>query len=119
MSTAQRLQVRTTDRGTEITVLCPELDEEACQGLGGEIFEAARRAHGGRVTLDLGVVTFLTSTMLGKLVVLNKRLRDEGVHLSLRDLNAQVYQVFEIALLTELLDVCPKDAPAAPAEGKA
>lgn len=117
MNAAQRLQVRTTDDETEIRVLCPELDEVTCKGLGEEIFETARRTSSKHVALDLGLVTFLTSSMLGKLVVLNKWLRDAGIHLCLRDLNTQVYQVFEIALLTDLLDVCPKASPTAPAEG--
>ena len=50
-------------------------------------------------------VRYLTSTCLGKLVALNRRLRDRGRSLVIANVSAQVYEVFAVTKLDRVLDV--------------
>jgi anti-anti-sigma factor len=57
------------------------------------------------VVLNLAEVSFLTAGGLGKLVALHKELLARGGSLILCNVDAEVYQVFELVRLTEVLDV--------------
>jgi anti-anti-sigma regulatory factor len=64
-------------------------------------------AEGGQqdLELDFGGVAFVTGSGLGRLVALHKSLRDAGCRLTVSNVAPQVYEVFEAARLTGLLDV--------------
>jgi anti-anti-sigma regulatory factor len=62
--------------------------------------------QGGRaLVLDLGGVKVPTAGCLGQLVALNNRLRSSGGRLVLYNVGPMAFEVFELARLTELLDV--------------
>jgi anti-anti-sigma factor len=58
--------------------------------------------------VDLGQVRWLTSEQIGGLVGLHQRLRAQGGHLILGQVNPFVYEVFDRMRLTRLLDIRPE-----------
>ena len=81
------------------------LDESNAPSL-GEFFN--RLIDGGgpvRLIVDLGNVAYLSSLGLGVFVGLHRRMRARGGQLTLRNLCAQTYEVFDVTRLTQVLDV--------------
>jgi anti-sigma B factor antagonist len=58
-----------------------------------------------RFVLDFGPVEFVTSETLGLLVRWHKRLAATGGYLTLVNVREEVYEVFEVTKLTQLLHV--------------
>ena len=61
-----------------------------------------------QLLLDLGEVTYLTSTVLGALVSLHKKVRAADGELVLTNVTAAVYEIFLLTRLDQLLDVRPE-----------
>jgi anti-anti-sigma factor len=61
----------------------------------------------GVVHLDLGEVRLPTAEGLGLLVSLNRALCDRGSRLAVVNVRPQVYEVFALTRLTDVLDVRP------------
>jgi anti-anti-sigma factor len=64
----------------------------------------------GPLVLDLSGVEMLSAAGLTELVDLHRRLREMGGELVLVNVNDQVYEIFQVAHLTRLLNVRPKSA---------
>jgi anti-anti-sigma factor len=108
------LHVRQAGDLTLATVLTDDLSEANAEALGEELSRLLEGSARPRLRLDLARVRFLTSTMLGKLVALHKRVRACGGELTLLNVTGDVYQVFEVTRLHQLLDVRrpgPEDCP--------
>jgi anti-anti-sigma factor len=90
---------------TLATVLTPDLSEVNAEDLGKELFRLVEGVARPRLRLDLARVRFLTSTVLGKLVALHKRVRAAGGELVLLNAAGGVYEVFEVTRLHQVLDV--------------
>ncbi|HZY85913.1 MAG TPA: STAS domain-containing protein [Gemmataceae bacterium] len=104
------LWVSPTKEGAVVVRLvdCPVLDELTSPAVGEELLRLADGREGAAFRLDMGAVDFLTSTMLGTLVSLHKKLRAGGGSLSLYDVSSDVFEVFETARLDQLFEVRPK-----------
>jgi anti-sigma B factor antagonist len=99
---------------TLATVLATHLSEANAEELSEELSRLLGGAARPRLRLDLARVRFLTSTVLGKLVALHKRVRAAGGELVLLNVAGVVYEVFEVTRLDQLLDVRrpgPEDCP--------
>ena len=99
---------------TLATVLATHLSEADAEGLGQELSRLAEGVARPRLWLDLARVRFLTSTVLGQLVGLHRRVRAAGGELTLLNVTGDVYEVFEITRLDQLLAVRrpgPEDCP--------
>jgi anti-anti-sigma factor len=99
---------------TLATVLATHLTEANAEGLGEELSRLAEGASPPRLRLDLARVRFLTSTVLGKLVGLHRRVRAAGGEFVLLNVAGVVYEVFEATRLNQVLDVRrpgPEDCP--------
>jgi anti-anti-sigma factor len=83
----------------------PHLDTVKALAVGDYLLALADRLGRGRLELDLGNVRYLCVTCLGKLIALDRRLRAAGGHLTLLDVTAAVYEVFEATHLTTVLDL--------------
>jgi anti-anti-sigma factor len=111
------LHVRPAGEVTLATVLTPHLSEANAEELGEELSRLLAGAARPRLRLDLARVRFLTSTVLGKLVGLHKRVRAAGGELALLNVAGVVYEVFEVTRLDQFLDVRrpgPEDCPPLP-----
>ena len=58
-----------------------------------------------RLSIDLGNVVFLTSTMVETLLSLHRQLKAVGGHLSVSNLTPVVAEIFAVLKLTTILDV--------------
>jgi anti-anti-sigma factor len=114
---APLLQVRQAGHLTLAVVLTDDLSEANAEALGEELSRLLEGAARPRLRLDLARVRFLTSTVLGKLVGLHRRVRAAGGELTLLNVTGVVYEVFEATRLHQLLDVrrsWPEDSPPLP-----
>jgi anti-anti-sigma factor len=90
---------------TLATVLAHDLSEANAQAVGQTLARLVEGVARPRLWLDLGRVRSLTSTALGKLVGLHKRVRAAGGDLALLNVTDFVYEVIEVTRLHQLLDV--------------
>jgi anti-sigma B factor antagonist len=101
-----RLRVQYSDYGVLVRLVgCEMLDEQLIPTVQAQLFGLAAELGPVNLTLDLEGVRMLTSTGLGMLVSLHKQLHAAGGSLTLRGLNDTVHEVFEVTLLTRVLDI--------------
>ncbi len=82
------------------------LDEAKIQKIGTELIEAADSATSEkRLLLNFTGVGFMSSAMIGKLVLLNKKCKTDGVALKLSDISGNVSEVFKIMKLNKVFDI--------------
>ena len=99
------LEAEVVEGGARVVVCETHLDAVRAQALGEYLLDLAGRMPGGRLEVDLSGVRDLCSSGLGKLVALDRRLRAAGGRLTFREVNAAVYEVFEITHLTGVLEI--------------
>ncbi len=110
--------MRPQDQGRLFLVECTEdgmvvrfappaasLDEANAQALSAFLSRLIDGGGPGRLIIDLGNVSYLSSLALGVFVGLHRRLRARGGRLTLRNLRAATYEVFDVTRLTQVLDV--------------
>ena len=94
---------RTTARFAKLT----SLNEYHADQIGKQL-RALADAPGTRfVTLDLKNVEYLTSTVLGHLVGLNKRLQTAGGRLTVENACPAVQEIFRVTQIDQVFDVRP------------
>lgn len=82
------------------------LDEAKIQKIGAELMEAAQSAQESKkLILNFSGVGFMSSAMIGKLVLLNKQCQKDGVVLKLSDISDNVSGVFQIMKLNKVFDI--------------
>jgi anti-anti-sigma factor len=81
------------------------LTEENAADLGRALALLVAGRPSPRVALDLGAVEFLSSVALAALVVLHKRVRGAGGHLSLVNPQPHVRRVLQVCRLDRVLDI--------------
>ena len=81
------------------------LDEEMLDCIHDQLLALADEPSASDVFLDLGNVDYLTSTALGTLVTLHKKLLAAGRRLILGNLRPQVHEVFALTRLDIFLDI--------------
>jgi anti-anti-sigma factor len=82
-----------------------DLGEGNAQAVSEQLNGLADGLERPRLRLDFGGVTFLTSTTVGNLVTLHKRVRAADGKLMLVNLTDLVHEIFDVTRLTELLDI--------------
>jgi anti-anti-sigma factor len=93
------------------------LDEPTSEALGVELHQLAEKMGGRTLLLNFAEVTYLASGALAMLLTLNKKLRDVRGKLVLSNIDAKLYEVFEITKLNQILEIIK--GPAAPPGGPA
>ena len=94
--------------GQDVTVPLGEhrlLDESAVRGIRESLMSLAANQVGGVLTLNLKRVEYLGSAMLETLINMYRKLKASGSRLVLRNLQPQVYEVFEGTKLHELFEI--------------
>lgn len=82
------------------------LEEAKIQKVGGELIEAAgAAATGKKMVLNFTGVGYMSSAMIGKLVLLNKKCKTDGIDLKLCDIAGNVGEVFKIMKLNKVFDI--------------
>jgi anti-anti-sigma factor len=86
-------------------VNCTSLNEFKSDRIGQLLSGLVADKPDRKITLDLDNIQYLTSTILGHLLVLHKRLAMGGGHLSLENVKPAVREVFGVTQLDQVLDI--------------
>lgn len=113
-STANQPQIDITQDGNRLIARfqqCDSLNEFNAERVGQLLSGLALDHADKNVVLDLNGIQYLTSTILGHLMALHKKLRTTGGKLSLENLRPAVKDVFHATLLDQVLDIRADDPP--------
>jgi anti-sigma B factor antagonist len=83
------------------------LDECTSHASGEELCRLVESLPRARLVLDLANIRFATSSALGQLVALNRRVRSVGGRLVLSNLSPAVAEAIAVTHLDKVLEVCP------------
>ena len=81
------------------------LDEQTIQVIGEQLTSLVEEVGRKKLLLNFGHVELLSSAALGKLVTLNRKIKDAGGKLVLCRINPNIYEVFEITKLNKLFNI--------------
>lgn len=81
------------------------LDEPAIQVIGEQLASLVDEMGKKQLLLNFGHVESLSSAALGKLVTLNRKIKEVGGKLVLCGINANILEVFEITRLNRIIEI--------------
>ena len=100
---SQRWEVTTTASGLTVTIAQQELDSNAIWILFDELYQLALEYGKPNLLVDFKNVRRLANIGFGKLITLDKKLRDVDCRLVLSNVNPALYKALQAARLTENL----------------
>jgi anti-anti-sigma factor len=112
-STVARRNFRVGEQGDVIVVRLGEdsvCDDLAVNGIIDRLYRVAERADCRRLVVNFAGVTRISSVMLGKLLVLRKKMEAEQRKLTLCQVEPQVQEVFAKTRLDQILDIRDSEA---------
>ncbi len=83
------------------------LDSQRIEQVGKELQEIVPQAIHKKLLLNFRGVSFMSSAMITKLVMLNKGCKAQGVALKFCEVSPNVMEVFKITKLNKLFDIQP------------
>jgi anti-anti-sigma factor len=104
------LDVDTSGEAAVAKLNARRLDESNSEAVGERLFRLVEERGRTQLHLDMGNVESVSSTGLGKLIALNKKVRGVGGHLTLYNVDGFVYEIFQVTQLHRLLDIRAKAA---------
>ena len=81
------------------------LDESNIQEIGEQLNELVEKHYMVKMLLNFENVEYLSSAALGKLITLNKKIKEENGKLKLCSVRPQIYEVFKITKLNKLFEI--------------
>ena len=81
------------------------LDSQRIEQVGKELQDAVPQAIHKKLLLNFRGVSFMSSAMITKLVMLNKGCKAQGVALKFCEVSPNVMEVFKITKLNKLFDI--------------
>lgn len=82
------------------------LDEAKIAQIGKELMDmAAAASEKKKMVLNFQGVSFMSSAMIGKLVLLNKKCKNDEIALKLCEISPNVMEVFKITKLNKVFDI--------------
>ena len=109
-------QLQLVDRGEVLTVYFKQssiIDQLVINKIGEELSEVALEAAGNsKLLLNFQTVKFMASAMLGKLLQLHKRCKNDKIKLKMCGIPPEIMEVFKITQLHKVFDI-QKDEPTA------
>ncbi len=88
------------------------LDETKIEQVFNDLMDMLNKTTEERVILNFGNVKFMSSSMLGKLIQVNKKCGEFKVKMKLCSIDPDIRQVFKITKLDKLFDIEADDASA-------
>jgi len=109
----QRLNVSSED-GVTIVELTDRkiLDEVNIMQIGEQLFRIVAEAESPKLVLDFTNVAHMSSSALGVLITLHKRIREKSGKLALCCIQPAIKEIFEITRLNEIFTMCSARAEA-------
>ncbi len=105
MADYEMFDISEVDGVTIVRLRARELDETKIQRLNRELGEAVEEPQRQRLVVDLEAVAFLTSTGIGAMIALQKRLKASGGIVKLCGLHADIRSLFSITQVDRLFDI--------------
>ena len=81
------------------------LENAAIDQIGKELLECVEDAVNGRLLLDFSKVKFMSSAMMGRLVMLSTKCKKDKVALKFCSLDKDIAEVFRITNLHKMFDI--------------
>ncbi|MBI1900377.1 MAG: STAS domain-containing protein [Planctomycetia bacterium] len=81
------------------------LDEAKIQQLSEELTEVTDRVEQGKLLLNFNDVKFMSSSVLGRLVHLNKKCKEFKIDLKMCNISPEIMEVFKITKLNKVFDI--------------
>ena len=101
-----RLEIEQVDGVTVAKFLDTKiLDDQVITQIGNELLECVNSTSNGKLLLDFSNVRFMSSSMLGRLVMLSKKCKSAKVDLKLCHLADDLAKVFTITNLHKVFDI--------------
>ncbi len=100
--------VRSEEKGDVLVVYFNDakiLDEAKIQQIGTELMQKVTDAASQKLLLNFLGVSFMSSAMIGTVILLNKKCKSAEVKLKLCDISDNVMEVFKLMRLNKILDI--------------
>ncbi len=81
------------------------LNDMVIEGIARELGELAADEDCTNLLLNFSGVGFLSSSVLGKLITLNKKMRGKGGQLKLCEMKPEIYELFTLTNLVKIFDI--------------
>jgi anti-sigma B factor antagonist len=81
------------------------LDETNIQIIGNQLFSLVEDEHRDKILLDFSNVEYLSSAALGKLITMEKKVKEVRGELRLCSIRPDIYEVFRITKLDKLFKI--------------
>jgi len=99
------------EKGIDVTLVTLEdediLEEQQIRRLERSLLPIVRQNEQKQLVLNFANVQFMSSSFLGLLVKIHKRVIEMGGHLQLVNLDPKIHRVFEITQLVKVFDIVP------------
>jgi anti-anti-sigma factor len=95
------------------------LDSVTIQQLGDSLFRIVDEEGASKLVVNLAEVSFLSSSALNRLILLKKKVQQQGGQLMLVELKPEIQRVFEISRLDTFFDILDQQATALEQLGQA
>jgi anti-sigma B factor antagonist len=95
------------------------LDSITIQQLGDSLFRIVDEEGASKLVVNLAEVSFLSSAALNRLILLKKKVQQQGGQLMLVELKPEIQRVFEISRLDTFFDILDQQTTALEQLGQA
>jgi anti-sigma B factor antagonist len=99
------------ENGIDVTLVTFEdediLEDQQIRRLERALLPIVRQNEEKKLVLNFANVQFMSSSFLGLLVKIHKRVIEMGGHLQLFNLDPKIHKVFEITQLVKVFDIVP------------
>lgn len=113
MTAHRRIEVSKTGDVTVVRFVDRKvLDEESIQELGKELFELVEVQNRRQLLLNFENVEFISSATLGKLIVLDRKVKTAKGRLRMCRIRPEILEVFRITKLDKVFDIRDEEAEA-------
>ena len=101
------LQSETTGDGVLVVSFTDAkiLDEAKIAQIGKELMDFVAQTDQGKMLVDFSGVSFMSSAMIGKLVLLHKRCKTAEINMKVCNISDNVMEVFKITRLHKVFDI--------------
>ncbi len=85
------------------------IDEPRIQSLGQELSDLISESNNSKILLNFRNVSFMSSAMIGKLILFGKNCKNANVDLRFCNINDNVEQVFQLMKLDRVFTICKSE----------
>ena len=113
MTAQRRIEVSKTGDVTVVRFVDRKvLDEESIQELGKELFDLVEVQNRRQLLLNFANVEFISSATLGKLIVLDRKVKTAKGRLRMCQIRPEILEVFRITKLDKVFDIRDEESEA-------